>query len=316
MKCNYRELMEEIHVPEQLNDWVLSAVRQQGNETKRRRLTKSLWRAAACAVLALTLVVGGLSLRPREQTLEASGSNAQPYALTLAVRAAGVGVNGGVLLQASEEQDLGELNGTVQTLALTFADGQEKTGTYRLHTETLRTFVNEDGQEVLAPALAGETAETVSGIYAVPTEESRWFRWPVEGSNTVSLSAPYGGRGVWTPGEPDVTRFHSGIDIPGEQGLNIMAAAAGTVTETGYDAARGNYLILDHGGGLTTLYGQCQEVLVKSGDTVKGGEVVALLGATGMATGPHLHFEVRQDGEAQNPVAYFEREIRDTLKMG
>jgi len=316
MKCNYRELMEEIHVPEQLNDRVLSAVRQQGNETKRRRLTKSLWRAAACAVLALTLVVGGISLRPREQTLETPDSSMQPYALTLTAKAAGMGANGGVLLQASAGQNLTKLDGTVQTLALTFADGREETGTYHLRTETLRTFVNEDGSEVLAPALEGETAETVFGIYAVPTEESRWFLWPVEGSNTVSLSAPYGKREIGAVGETVQTRFHSGIDIRGEQGLNIMAAAAGTVTETGYDAARGNYLILDHGGGLTTLYGQCQEVLVKSGDTVKGGEVVALLGATGMATGPHLHFEVRQDGEAQNPVAYFERAIRDTLKMG
>ena len=55
---------------------------------------------------------------------------------------------------------------------------------------------------------------------------------------------------------------------------------------------------------------------VEEGDTVKAGKMVAAVGATGMATGPHLHFEVRQDGEAQNPVAYFDSEIRDTLKMG
>ena len=61
------------------------------------------------------------------------------------------------------------------------------------------------------------------------------------------------------------------------------------------------------------MYAHCLSVGVKTGDTVKAGETVAAVGATGMATGPHLHFEVRQDGKAQNPVAYFDSAIRDTL---
>ena len=84
----------------------------------------------------------------------------------------------------------------------------------------------------------------------------------------------------------------------------------------GYDRERGNYLILDHGDGLTTMYAQCRNVDVQEGDTVKAGEMIAAVGSTGMSTGPHLHFEVRQDGEAQNPVAYFDSDIRDTLKAG
>ena len=123
---------------------------------------------------------------------------------------------------------------------------------------------------------------------------------------------------MWHPTDPvgTATGFHSGIDIPAEQETPITAAASGTVTETGFDAERGNYLVLDHGDGLTTLYGQCQEVLTEVGDAVEAGETVALVGTTGKATGPHLHFEVRQDGEAQNPVAYFDAAIRDTLQMG
>lgn len=69
------------------------------------------------------------------------------------------------------------------------------------------------------------------------------------------------------------------------------------------------------GGGLTTLYGQCRNITagLKQGDTVRAGEMIAAAGSTGMSTGAHLHFEVRQDGTAQDPVAYFDREIQETL---
>lgn len=90
------------------------------------------------------------------------------------------------------------------------------------------------------------------------------------------------------------------------------------MAEIGFDSERGNYIVLDHGGGLTTLYGQCREIAegLTEGDAVSAGETVAVLGATGMATGAHLHFEVRLDGGPQDPVAYFDSAVRDTLRMG
>ena len=127
------------------------------------------------------------------------------------------------------------------------------------------------------------------------------------------MSNPYGGR--WQPGGKEQV-FHNGIDIPAERGTPILAAADGTVTEVGFDAERGNYLVLDHGNGLETMYAQCQSVEAEEGDTVKAGQTIAALGSTGMSTGPHLHFEVRQDGESQNPVAYFDSSIRNTLQVG
>ena len=133
------------------------------------------------------------------------------------------------------------------------------------------------------------------------------------GSNTVSLSNPFGGR--WNPGGQGKT-VHNGIDIPGTEGTAILAAADGTVTETGFDPERGNYLLIDHGNGLTTLYAACKEVDVSKGDAVKAGDEIAALGSTGASTGPHLHFEVRQDGEAQNPTAYFNADVRAQLQMG
>ena len=184
-----------------------------------------------------------------------------------------------------------------------FSDGTEKTGSYRLTRERLRAFQNEDGTVTLAPGLAGDEQADTTGLYAARLE-SRWLQWPVRDSRTVSLSYPYG----LING-----KAHNGIDILAGQGADVLAAADGTVTEVEYDRERGNYLVLDHGNGLTTVYAHCLSVGVKTGDTVKAGETVAAVGATGMATGPHLHFEVRQDGKAQNPVAYFDSAIRDTL---
>ena len=96
----------------------------------------------------------------------------------------------------------------------------------------------------------------------------------------------------------------------------MLAAADGTVTETGFDTERGNYLMIDHGDGLTTLYAACSKVDVNEGDPVKAGTPIAAVGSTGRSTGPHLHFEVRQDDVPQNPTAYFDADVRSTLRMG
>ena len=197
-------------------------------------------------------------------------------------------------------------DGARLTVTVTFTDGREQSKTYTLSTGRLRVEYGEDGTRALLPQLVGDEEPFVYAIYAASEAESRWLQWPVQDSRTISLSNPYGTAYNGT--------FHSGIDIPAEQGAVILAAADGTVTEVGYDRERGNYLVLDHGDGLTTLYAQCRNVDVQEGDTVKAGEMIAAVGSTGMSTGPHLHFEVRQDGEAQNPVAYFDSDIRDTLK--
>ena len=96
----------------------------------------------------------------------------------------------------------------------------------------------------------------------------------------------------------------------------VLAAADGTVTETGFDTERGNYLMIDHGDGLTTLYAACSKVDVNEGDPVKAGTPIAAIGSTGRSTGPHLHFEVRQDGVPQNHTVYFDADVRSTLRMG
>lgn len=211
----------------------------------------------------------------------------------------------------AQGQDASILDGAELTVTAQFTNGTQQTNTYRLTIQRLLVSENEDGTEMLIPALEGSDQTGISGLY-LESLNSIWFQWPVEGANTVSLSNRYGYR--WNPGGETRT-FHAGIDIPAEAGTAISAAAGGTVTEAGYDTARGNYLILNHGNGMETVYAQCLSLSVKTGDSVVAGEEIATVGSTGLSTGPHLHFEVRQDGEAQNPVAYFNREIRDTLKM-
>ena len=196
-------------------------------------------------------------------------------------------------------------DGARLTVTAAFADGGEQSKTYTLSTGRLRVEYGEDGTRTMLPQLAGDEEPFVYGVYAASEAESRWLQWPVQDSRTVWKGNPYGIING---------KLHSGIDIPADQGAVILAAADGTVTEVGFDRERGNYLVLDHGGGLTTLYAHCRNVDVKEGDMVKAGEMVGAVGSTGMSTGPHLHFEVRQDGEAQNPVVYFDSEIRETLR--
>lgn len=98
---------------------------------------------------------------------------------------------------------------------------------------------------------------------------------------------------------------HSGIDLGVPTGTQVHAAKDGTVTKVAWDPdGYGNYLMIDHGGGLVTLYGHCSRILASVGQSVKAGNVVALSGNTGHSTGSHLHFEVRVNGQAVNPRGY------------
>ena len=95
--------------------------------------------------------------------------------------------------------------------------------------------------------------------------------------------------------------MHAGLDIAGPHGKEIVAPADGTVVFAGLEGGYGNVLVVDHGYGIKTRYGHLSFIKVKSGERVKRGDVVAALGNTGRSTGPHLHYEVRVNGIAQNP---------------
>ena len=95
--------------------------------------------------------------------------------------------------------------------------------------------------------------------------------------------------------------FHSGIDIAAEYGTPIVAAKDGVVTQAGWISGYGNTVIIDHGSGISSLYGHNQSLAVTVGEEVKQGDTISFCGSTGNSTGPHCHFEVRQDGEPISP---------------
>jgi murein DD-endopeptidase MepM/ murein hydrolase activator NlpD len=99
-------------------------------------------------------------------------------------------------------------------------------------------------------------------------------------------------------------RVHTGVDFGAGYGTPIRAAADGTVVEAGWLGGYGNATVIDHGKGMATLYGHQSKILVSQGQSVKRAQVIGLVGATGFATGPHLHFEVRIDGTPVNPLPY------------
>lgn len=99
-------------------------------------------------------------------------------------------------------------------------------------------------------------------------------------------------------------RFHSGVDIANLKNTEILAAAGGSVKFAGPDGGYGNTVILDHGNGFESLYGHAEDLLVKTGETVKKGQLIASMGSTGLSTGEHLHFEVRFAGEAVDPTVF------------
>ena len=117
--------------------------------------------------------------------------------------------------------------------------------------------------------------------------------WPAAGY----VRSPYGLRF-------NGTEFHQGIDIAADMGTPIVATADGVVTTAGWNGGYGNMVDVDHGGGIVTRYGHASAVAVTVGQQVRRGEVIAYVGSTGRSTGPHVHYEVRVDGQPVNPAGY------------
>jgi murein DD-endopeptidase MepM/ murein hydrolase activator NlpD len=104
-------------------------------------------------------------------------------------------------------------------------------------------------------------------------------------------------------------RPHEGIDVAAPTGTPIEAPAAGRVVEVGWESGYGNVVVLDHGYGIETKFAHTSKVLVRTGQRVKRGDRIALVGSTGLATGPHLHYEVHVNGRPVNPLRYVLPEV-------
>ena len=141
-------------------------------------------------------------------------------------------------------------------------------------------------EKTLFPDTVDETVYPMEFEHVLPTEGT--------------LTSAFGSRLSPTTGQPG---FHYGLDIAADEGVVIGAFADGTVREVG-ESDYGNYLIVDHADGFSTLYAHCSSISAAVGDEVKCGEEIARVGQTGNATGPHLHLEIWKDGAALDPSNY------------
>jgi len=178
------------------------------------------------------------------------------------------------LAQAKGEQaaDLSQLSAKDQALADEIAQEQASSA-------------------ALAAAIRAAQARAAASQGATATPSSAGLIWPVSGP----ITSPFGPR--WGS-------FHQGIDIGVPMGTPIAAAAAGTVIYCGWEAGYGNLVVIDHGGNLATAYGHQSSIAVSCGQHVDQGQTIGYVGCTGHCFGPHLHFEVRINGDPVDPLGY------------
>ena len=152
------------------------------------------------------------------------------------------------------------------------------------------------GQAVDAPK---DTEKKSSSSSSSGSKATGSLSWPLPASDYVTSG--FGHRESPTAG---ASSNHQGIDIGASTGSSITAADGGTVITASYSSSAGNYVVISHGNGLSTVYMHCSKLLVSEGDTVSKGQTIAKVGSTGYSTGPHLHFGVRKNGSYVDPTDY------------
>ncbi|MBD2169219.1 peptidoglycan DD-metalloendopeptidase family protein [Calothrix membranacea FACHB-236] len=170
----------------------------------------------------------------------------------------------------------------------------------RLALEAAQNQLEQDSKnlEVLIQQKVAEAqAKANSNSKSVIIRGTGMFAYPSE----AATSSPFGWRIHPILG---YRRFHAGLDFAASYGSTIRAADSGTVIFAGWYGGYGKAVIIDHGNGITTLYGHTSELFVTEGQGVQRGQAIASVGSTGLSTGPHLHFEVRRNGSPVDPASY------------
>lgn len=173
----------------------------------------------------------------------------------------------------------------------------------RKREEEERRKKEEEERKRLEEQMKQERLNAAVGIELTLETSINKMIWPLPGDGRVY--SRFGPRKAPTAG---ASTYHKGVDIGGEYGAQIVAALAGTVSRAAYTWDGGNHVIIDHGNGVQTKYLHCSKLLVKAGDFVMQGEVIGLVGSTGVSTGPHLHFGVLINGTHVDPEKYISYE--------
>lgn len=211
-------------------------------------------------------------------------------------------------LQSSIDMELLNLSVQLESVTTKYVDNYvEGSGTAALSYSQVNAFL-EDAQN-LADTLTqieqlSNTSESQTLSFISLKEDLNNYLdkipslWPTE---STYIASQFGAR--FHP-ILNVYKTHTGVDIGGVSGDDIYAAGTGTVIFAGWNGGYGYMVKIDHGEGITTIYGHSSKLLVSVGDEVEKGQVIALIGSTGLSTGPHLHFEVRIDNIPVNPLAF------------
>ena len=207
----------------------------------------------------------------------------------------------------NQKTELDQLRRTLKTKETNLEARKDRLMISKSETEAYRQAVIQDISklEKQIDALNSEAEALISKIRSEQSSTKVYaggeLLWPVPSSSKIT--SPYGYR---IHPILKTKKMHSGIDIGTPSGKDIVAANSGTVLMATYNSSYGNVILIDHGGGIATLYAHCSKLLVLKGDEVARGQVIALIGSTGMSTGPHLHFEVRKNGQFVNPMDWLQ----------
>lgn len=202
---------------------------------------------------------------------------------------------------ASNEALQKEVNEQKETMETLVREKSAQVEEYTRSIEGQKAEVSRYAQaEAEAEAIIAQ-AEMNASSSATSVYTGGIFTWPVPGY--YGITSYFGNRTSPTAG---ATSNHKGIDIACDSGASIVAASDGVVIVAAYNYAEGNYVCIDHGGGVVTLYMHNSSLMVSAGDTVVAGQQIAAAGSTGVSTGPHCHFGVRVDGNYVDPLVYLQ----------
>ncbi len=189
-----------------------------------------------------------------------------------------------------------------QTFSFLSNNAEEKAG---IQDEVPAFSMHTSSRDVIA--LSSRRMKAPNGATFSPVTVFGKLLYPVAAGTT---SCGFGYRTHPVTGKRD---FHTGIDIAAPRGTRIMAAVSGTVHDISYSEIYGNTIVLDHGARFYTVYCHCDSIVATIGARIKSGETIALVGDTGLTTGPHLHFEIRKDGLCADPLWIFDRDGLNVL---